>query len=163
MRLALIIALCALPSMVQPGPDETVKYLMQDSASMLDFGLLRLNIDLQNENLGRAFYDWDENRIRIGFFRPDKTTSENAEKECAEWVKAVRVAAFIDLETGKPFLENSMLSDYFTHSGFARANPLADLTGKIDSIIVLRCNFWGLNPAVIVDAPLMGTGYSLAK
>jgi len=161
--LASIFVLFLLPESAIAGPDETTQHLMNDTASMLDFGLLRLNLKLEADNLGTASYNWEENRIQISLFSLEKGTVESAEIDCANWIDAVRVKAGIDLDAGQSKTGSSSFANLFTHYGFERRSVMEGLQGKIDKIITLGCYQWGTKKPVTIKAPLLGKGYSLQK
>lgn len=107
-----LYVLGSLPSALEAGPDDTVKHLMNDSASMLDFGLLRLDLILAHESLGTSYYLWDQNQIVIAETFFDTSSRERAEKTCAEWISDVRKLAFVRQKDGKPVFESSRFSDF---------------------------------------------------
>lgn len=148
------------------GPDATINHLMDDSVSMLDFGILRMNLTLKEKDLGGATYLWDENRIVISHILTLKYFGDHeaAENACAEWVKNVRRVAWIDTETGKPTFSTSWFATYFSHNGFKRLSAPQDLDENLDKIFQLKCiAFTEDGQALTVTAPLIGTGYSLEK
>lgn len=155
----------------QAGPDEVAKWLIQDPASMIDLGVLRIDLALSNGSGapgGRATYDWDKNRFTITGSAGQVESADKAEKACEEWVNSVRVAAFIDTSTGNPYLgKASLFAELFSHSGFERTNAPADLYTTIDKMIELRCygsfKLDGDLKIIEANAPLLGTGYSLKK
>lgn len=160
--IAAFFALFLVPERLVAQPDGTTRHLMQDSVSMLDFGLLRLNINLERDNLGLADFNWDRNRIVIHTWLSEETR-DAAEEVCAEWVSEVRTRGGISRESGKPALESSSFSRLFGHYSFERGNILDGLYKNIDQLFVLECNQFNVIPPVMVTAPLLGTGYSLRK
>lgn len=162
-RLLPVIALCLLPARLFAGPDETTQYLMNDSASMLDLGMLTLNLRLSQNKLGYASYDWDANRIRIKYLLFQELNDEEAEEACAAWVQRVRVYAGINIKTGQPALETSSFAELFTHYGFQRKSEIDNLRHNIDKMVTLQYQHVRSGNPIMVNAPLLGTGYSLVK
>ena len=142
-RLLLLMALSLLPLRAISGPDDTTKHLMKDSVSMLDFGLLSLNLFLKGTDYGSAKFDWDKNRIYIQRFFPESETADMAEKTCASWVSKVRKRAGIIPDTGKPYFETSFFAGYFRHNGFVRKPEPETLYQDIDDLFVLTCSGYG--------------------
>lgn len=169
MRFTPLFAACIfLAEPVLAGPDQTTQHLIGDSASMLDFGILRIDLLLQKDNLGFANYDWDANRITVQallFERPPTTseTENDPEKWCAEWVSRVRLTGGINTKTGEPFGKSSFFASRFGHEGFSRNSEPDDLLQQIDKLINLECYAAVDDKSVTVTAPLVGTGYMVAK
>ena len=120
-----------LPTMAASGPDSTTKWLMDDPATMLDLGILNLNVQLAARSLGSAGFLYDENRINIRMpaeiFWADFVTPDEVEKRCAKWVDDVRGFAGVQRETGNAFYENTRFADLFRHQGFEIARVPSSL------------------------------------
>ena len=129
--LALVASLFCLP--VNAAPDEHTKALMNQSPTMLDWGLLRLNDALATSvkhnfskttfpnNRIRASYNWDDDEIRISV-TPDDTFNRPLENRAAASANCelkfllIRLWAAVDSSTGEPLLgQFSYYTKYFMH------------------------------------------------
>lgn len=163
-RLPHLILLCLMPVRAICGPDATTQFLLDDSASMLDFGLLRLDILLSEKQLGTAQFLWDGNIFLISTILTGNETHELAEAACSQWVKDVRIAALVNGATGEPLYKNSTFAPYFDHNGFARNARPENLLQEIDKKFLLKCfSFFQGYEKTTISAPLLGTGYSVEK
>jgi hypothetical protein len=161
-----IFVICGQP--VLSGPDETINYLMNDTASMMDIGMLRLSFALQRDAIGFANYNWDENRIKISapYLNANGAydTAEAAEKACSKWVTELRRVFGVNPATGKPFWgESSRAADYFRHRGFNKMNAPETLYEDIDKLIIFECYANSAESLVKVTGALVAKGYSVAK
>lgn len=159
---SLVVILMLRPAVA--GPDDTTQNLISDPASMLDIGILRIDLALRSQDLGFLLFDWNANRLYVqkiildGF--PD---AKSAEEACASWVWNVRKLADIDRETGKPYGAHSRFADFFSHEGFQRNNTPGSLYVDLDRLFILNCSAYGAEGSVSVTAPLLGTTYSIEK
>ncbi|WP_417272736.1 hypothetical protein [Celeribacter halophilus] len=161
-----ILAICGQP--VLSGPDETTNFLIADTASMMDIGILRLNLELQSNSLGYASYKWDENRIKITApyqnLNGPYDSEEAAEEACSKWVAELRQELWVDPETGKPFLGGtSIASDFFQHQGYHKTNTPETLYEDIDKLIIFECYARYSENVVTITGSLVAKGYSVAK
>lgn len=69
MRIILALITAVFASTAIAGPDATTQRLLDDRPSMLDFGIMRLELHLKNHKYishnPSVRYDWDENTITI--------------------------------------------------------------------------------------------------
>lgn len=104
-------------------------WLMNEPASMMDLGLLKVNIELQSFNFEGvstpiAFYDWDNDDIAIwtrsipSESRPE--TESDARKSCGEWFRKIRTHFLVDPDTGQPISGFRSIVHNFNHNGFKR-------------------------------------------
>jgi len=125
-------------------PPSTIKYLMADPVSMLDYGIQKINDELQTNTNAlkvgdetpclRAAYRWESNRIRIevsyiidSMGSPVNKLSESCVKASIE--KAIRHIKskflLVNPDTGAPmviFGGDIPFSRFFEHQGYR--NPL---------------------------------------
>lgn len=140
------------------GPDAVANYIMDEPASLMDIGMLRLEKRLDGAAWAR--YDWDSNTFLLWTYRPAADGDPGAqERTCAEWISEIRSLAAISDETGKPYGEFSGFAYMFTHTGFVRKNQPEDLLEQTDRMFQLKCFGGGEH----IEAPLLGTGYSVAR
>lgn len=166
--LILTVAITAFPALA--GPDETTQALMDDSASMLDLGLLRMNLMLASNSLGSASFDWEQNRITVSEYGPDfatfatkkDKTADDVEIRCANWVRAVRIIAAVNPDDGLAYFGTTSFADMFSHYGFEHG-LLKNPSASIDGLIQLRCRHFVAQKPVEITAPLLGKGYSVSK
>lgn len=161
-----IFAICGQP--IFSGPDETTNFLMDEPASLMDLGILRLNLALQNNAAGYVSYSWDENRIKIAApyqnVNGPYATEDAAEEACSKWVTELRRLLGIDPTTGKPFWgQTSLAADFFRHQGFRRMNAPETLYTDVDKLIIFVCYAKSSENLVKVTGSLVAKGYSVAK
>lgn len=150
-------------------PSDTVKYLMHEPVTMLDYGIHLIGKSIHSENgfaVG-AHYDWDQNRIIISrnkYLVGEINTQdrESLKVQCKDIIKKTREYLAIDSSTGKPVLnfKNSSVANYFTHEGYANKNQPESLGEEIDKITVLTSTVWWTNPdigSLSCRGPLVGT------
>lgn len=116
----------ALATTAHAGPDEVTDRLMDEAASLLDVGMLRLELRLaasQTIPPTYSFYDWDNNEIVISTVVVESEWDiERAKQGCESWFQEVRKLAYVDSTTGKIMYgyERSGFADLFTHYGYTR-------------------------------------------
>ena len=146
------------------GPDATSSRLMSDPATMLDIGLVRLDLWLQAQGLGLSYFDWDSNRIIIEAPADvrDAVSEPDAEQKCASWINEFRQRTAIDVN-GKPWTGSTQLSSFFRHRGFVPSAEPPTYSAEIDRLFLLNCQgHWGKD-YIVVFAPLLGNTYSVEK
>jgi hypothetical protein len=141
------------------APGDATKWISEDSASMMDLGLLKLDLWVSDIAEGLktmsnndvevyhtySGYSWDDDEIIVAAtIYQIKPTLALSEKECQRFLSRVRAYAGVDLETGAlnkfNAQSNSRISDLFKHEGFKRLNAPSDLFAKIDQRIVIQCH-----------------------
>jgi hypothetical protein len=159
-------------SMAEAEPTSNMHYLMNDSVSMLDWGLFQVNhdlegyIDIKNEIkdaigfITNVSYDWEENRIIIRLMLEGASSKEQAKEWCKILVNKTRRIFDINPDTGKPSMEKtSTLYTCFTHTEFKRKLEPEGLSKELDNITVIKVqalikDFKGV---ATCQAPLLGT------
>lgn len=157
-------------------PDSTSDRFLNDSPSMMDWGILRLELALQSYGIlvhGSVSYDWSRNRIDITRTESVAESVSRSEMEglCRDWFQAVRSFALIDPETGSlsgPF-GYTEFAGYFGHIGFGRTlngieepQALADL----DRIFYLQQYFFrrestGPKNIAVCSGELKSSGFAI--
>ncbi len=180
------VPLVALTSTLAPitlpahaGPDDTTKLFMNRPATLLDLGMLRLNLLLDEigdesyypSGLPSPYvsYHWDRDRIVISVIKfSHDSASKEGEELCAEWISFLRARANVSSKTGEA-AGGSYFVDQFTHSGFTNES-ITQATPKLDRKFQLRCSLNIRNKSknseryfrtITVTAPLLGTSYSV--
>lgn len=164
--LSSLIILMFVGGSAHAGPDATTNWLMDEPASMLDLGLLRLNMQLQQAKLGSASFNWDTNRVQIytfQYFNEVQSDETDPEALCRKWVMDVRAEGFISEETGKALYDYSSYSAHFTHAGFKRKSTPDKLEQSVDSLTELSCLIMVGTERTRVTAPLLGTAIFVEK
>lgn len=144
----------------------TVRYLMTDTVTRLDYGLGRLEKSIKDcanplfdvDKIGpivSAYYDWDAKRIKIDLiyfpnlkvFQNDQKNHRKSQKELDNIklhmkvvIDNVKYSLRVDPEIGKPFgnKQYSILAHYFSHSIFKSAKePNISATG-LDKITEIK-------------------------
>ena len=123
-------------------PDSTIKYLINEPVTMLDWGLHRLNNILEKRELS-AFdaamamnYDWETNRFKVIVAAAFKATTEPTAKSlCKNAIGEIKQSFFVDHETGKPMVAGfSNMGSFFSHSGFKTGETPVDVGRKLERI-----------------------------
>lgn len=148
----LFVLLFVLVQGAAAEPNQSVKFLMNQPVSLLDFGIYRLEKDLKKIKKELALYhalpfdiavnyDWENNKILIrltyGYERnpPRKTI----QKGVRHVIKQIRGFLGVDPK-GKVFHKRgfSKAADYFSHQGYIIQNRPEALEKDIDEMIVLN-------------------------
>ncbi|MEE9117701.1 MAG: hypothetical protein V3U02_03765 [Calditrichia bacterium] len=141
--------------MAEPTP--TVSYLMNEPASMLDLGLMRLerlmnemNLDLSVDNNipsdMSASYDLDSNKIVIiitynTYIKHDKNPPKDIKKSVTSMVNNFKLIF-------------ASIGPFFKHTGYTIKNEPENLLEEIDKITEIKVVFWGTSIQCI--SPLKG-------
>jgi len=172
--LAGLLTLSALPT--HAGPDETTSRLMNEYASLLDFGILRLQLRLDKLTTippSAVSYVWDDNVILISSFSVDSEwPRDRVEQACTDFFFDVRANAGIDQDTGKVFgvLDSTFFADLFNHYGYS--NTIAgkstdEFAIALDQKFQLRFTWFsyssvpGTVRSIECSGPLLDKGYSV--
>lgn len=88
MRLAAIaLGLMMVAGPGWAGPDATTNRFLNDTVSMMDWGLLRTESFMEKRGKAdiTARYDWDSNRIMIEDMQIRNALPDDVEAECKDW------------------------------------------------------------------------------
>lgn len=171
--LALTLILVIIVSgAARAGPDELTRKLMNESPSLFDFGMLRLQLRLNNLTEGKYWpkefwsptvsYDWEQDEVRISIRSFNKfDDKENAMSGCKDVFGLVRDLAFIDPKTGKLFSVSpdpySQYAALFQHIDYRNRIESDDLN-DFDKKFKLVCNVDKRGQALVVGrAPLLSS------
>ena len=142
--LSVLIILLFVPS-VNAEPTNTIKYLMNEPVSMLDWGIKCLNENLKVNPYSshplqinkifpdaRAFYNWDLNRITITltYFDPDNSIPDMEEDKLKKIVKEKTNIFKLRVK--------NLLLNCFTHSGYQSQNHPVNLTEEIQKVVSIE-------------------------
>lgn len=158
------------------GPDEITSRLMDEPASMLDFGILRLQIFLDSKvtlpTTGVGF-DWEKNVVVISSLSfESQWTREQVEKACTDWFSSVRHIANVSPNTGELyfFTEVSAFSEMFYHYGFSKntsGKTTDEVAAEMDKKFSLIYSWFSDNSekgevsSIVCTGPLLDSGFSL--
>lgn len=174
----MVVVLMASPA--SAGPDVTANRFLNDSPSMIDWGLYRITRQIErNSTYGAdmgATYDWDANTIIIynSAVKYETQTPELFEDDCREWFDWVRTNGYVSSTTGVVMLEAglSRYADLFGHSGFRRTIggiDEADALKALDQLITLEYRRWTLDASFKTEqtrsctGKLLSTGFSVSR
>lgn len=162
----------------EPGP--VGRWLIETPVSLLSFGIFRAEqqmqkaadaisnrLELQPEFVaGSANYNWKENRINLVLIvgsASDTLPPNLLESICSQAVASIRT--FGGVLNGSPILgEASTYANLFEPIGYSRKDAPEDLSQKLDHIIRIIVSINSSNTRLMIcEAPLMGTGYSIAR
>ncbi len=162
--------------------------LQQTPLSLFSFGLDQLNQGLQQTftsarpapftmfvaplsghiaDIATLLYDQPSDTITINLVKIDKLPEgATANDACTQAMTALRTFAGLDPATGQvpDGMDSSALATAFSYSGTTVNNPPADYAATLDSSFRLSFNGFGGDGARFhCVAPLLGTGYTMAK
>jgi len=157
--IVLLLLLAGLAAPVWAEPDETSGFLINDSVSMLDFGLYRLEnaVNALRQELFIKFeppyssfvdYSWDENRIVIvlSYGNPGNPPIKEIKADIKTVVAALK-KKFGVKPNGQPLQQggSSTVADFFVHKGFNRKSMPPDMRQKIDRLVEIKVVFYVQN------------------
>lgn len=107
---------------VTAGPDETIKALMNEPATMLDLGILKLQLHLNQVESNpfrkwNVIYNWDDNTIDLNTYSHSKADVKDAKDTCSEIVTGLRSEAGYKAD-GSVILGISSFAYFFDHMGW---------------------------------------------
>lgn len=140
------IVLMLLPLCAQGAPGGVTQYLINEPASMLDVGMVRLDnlttwfrgavglywrhVDINSQ------YDPDTDRISISITTMDTTsTAEQMKDGCREALQQLQIVVL------------KSLPDLFQHVGYSNPMEPEKLGATLRGMIQLRCTVWGRSTA----------------
>jgi hypothetical protein len=164
-------------SMAEAEPNPNIKYLMNDSVSMLDWGLYRIEKDVEatlEDPAGYGLntdtiidsspvYDWDKNRIIVGVHVSKAISLEQAKSWCRKIVRMVRTTLNVSPDTGEPFpsldQNGGALYSFFSHAGYTKKSEPKGLSKELDNItwINIKVEVAGMKEPLNCEAALLGT------
>ena len=142
----LIFSILSWSNVTYAEPTSNIRYLMNDSITMLDWGMYQLEMQVDafapKDCFPYVYYDWDKNRIiitldSIGIERP---TEVEAKKWCRKSIGEIKSCFQIDPEKGKPYAKNgcSSLHFKFKHRGYKDKSLPENLYKELDNITVIK-------------------------
>lgn len=163
--------------MAEPTP--TIQYLMNEPVSLLDLGILRLTLLLDemkplfevNDKYKKIFkysiltgvdYDWGSNRIELEIHPIGECKSKQEAKDwCISVIKKIRFSLAIDSDSGKPLAKDGLLDSFFTHNGFAAKSEPANIKSELEKIILISIGVPYIEKEktkyLRCESPLLGT------
>lgn len=169
---AIIFFLCIVKA-AYAEPSLSVRYLINEPVSLLDWGTYFLKKDLENSikqtdsapavRFVDVDYDYEKNMIILQIRYHIKTgeLSHVVIKDfCRSLLNTVRLEMYVDPKTGKlqfPTLKQSKVSEYFFHNGYHDANQPETLASDIDRITNIDVGVWRGNEFVNCKGELMGS------
>jgi len=168
----LILLVLMLPIVVMADPGAATRQLINDTVSMLDFGLFRAERDFerrvlesrrqQYKHLGSAnltgaeggvFYLFADDLIVVrAVLKGSEPDVDTFESECKAFIEYLRIWVGVNSH------------DWFAHSGYQRSDRPTKLIDQIKSRIQLRCDGepadhgFSENPIVSVRSMLLERG-----
>lgn len=153
-------------SIVHSEPSKTIKYLMNEPLTMFEWGMYRLEIDI-NEYLGslieqnvdsdkskketlesimgfsdfytKASYNWNKNRItiRIVLINKDENLSIPSRKElCKKYSDSIKKHFYSTDD--KELRKEYGISKFFNHTHFIKNNKPDEFQDEIENIVQIR-------------------------
>ena len=171
-----ILVLLSVTTNVYAEPTPSVNYFMNESVSLFDFGIYKLNLTIEslcNYELkdmavlydnhkdidvfyysSEISYDWKKNRIRIIIspkYRNKKVDDKKLLDLCKRIISVVQNK--FEIIDGKPLSNYSSLGTYFWHSGYKKTDEQIDFYKELDNITKIIV----YTEDKIIESPLIGT------
>ena len=173
----IVCLLAAFVPQAQAEPNESANFLINDSVSLLDFGIYKLEneikgfrndltIRFQPPHSSFVDYDWDENKIVIvlSYGDPGNPPIKEIKSEIKVVVAALKKKFGVG-PTGEPFQKGgfSSIGDYFSHRGYTKKNMPQNLRREIDNLVEIKIIFYVQNYSRYFECRNRLTGNSSGK
>lgn len=154
--------ICVVPTLCAGGADNITRYFMDNSPSLLDFGIHRLAQELNAvyDDRIHVSYDWEQDEIQISVLTFD--TKGFSEADCREMIANIRSSAgYQDGELPDYYGGHSYFASLFTHNGYKVIGPDEDETRlqKLDKKFVVECR----TRKKLIRAKLEGTQFAVTE
>ena len=175
---AMVLAVTLGIGPVQSEPGPTVTYLLNENASLFDFGMLQLSehlrllgekIQSKNPKFSDlhviALYNWDDNRINITAIIVDIKDKIIGVDDCRAILREIRDDAGYDTSNSKlsGFAEtvfgSTSYSSYFHHSDYQRTSEPKNLNQELDKIFRVEVELGKIK----CNGPLVGSDVFVAQ
>lgn len=138
--MTIALAACSVAKPVHAEPSSSVRYLIAEPVSLLDFGMKALGDDLEGGDRKASVmveYLWSENRIRITLTDVlTRPALKDAKDRCAVLISGVR--ARLGIIDGKSAFGVSGMEAFFTHYGYESKSEPKNLGPDLDAITIIR-------------------------
>jgi hypothetical protein len=149
--------LLLVPAVSYTEPSGSVRYLMTESVSTLDFGLYQLGNRLTQAKVtvsgmtepadlsANAQYDWDRNRIVVYlsvFSNSRAVKTVTAKDLCRAAINNARMYSGVDPSKGSPYPQMQTAAALFQPQAFAKKNAPEHLSDEILGIIEFRAHVY---------------------
>ena len=179
------LAVLAAAAPARAGANPTIQLLQQTPLSLFTYGLEQLNQSVQGSfttanpppfamfiaplsgkiaDIVTVLYNGDADTITLNVVKIAHLTGATPDDACGQAMTALRTFAGLDPVTGQlqGGMESSLLATAFLPTGTTVKNPAADYLATLDKSFTLSFKGFGDKP-FRCDAPLFGTGYTIAK
>lgn len=157
MRIIYALVIATFASIANADPDSVTDHLMDESPSLLDWGLMRLENKLEsNDKLlltPTVTFDWNSDTITIFSFdteSPSENTKEESVQHCSEWFEIVRTSAGVSPWTNELRGQlASVFSVLFAHNGYRRhhnGKSIDDFLHDLDNKFLLEFHSFFTEP-----------------
>ena len=160
-RWLILMAICLVTSISYAQPDSTVKYLMDETVTMFDFGLYQLEqqldktVDKQLVWITKTNYNWQENRVEMLFITHNMAniqTRADMQKACQGLVDQIRT-----------LVDGALLKRVFSHRGFTKSTAPKDIGSSIAELShIIVHGYYKDGKKLLCNAPLEGTEVSFS-
>ena len=159
---AMTMAICLGASISYAEPDDTVKYLMDETVTMFDFGLYQLEQQLDKEVdkkliwITKTNYNWQQNSIELLFITHNMAGIQTAaamQKTCQTFVDQVRAD-----------VTSALYKKVFSHRGFTKTTAPKNIGDSLvaNSQIVVH-GYYKDGKKMVCRAPLKGSQISFSE
>ena len=155
-RWVVLMAICLTTSISFAEPDSNIKYLMDETVTMFDFGLYQLEqhldktVDEKLVWITKTNYNWQENRVEMLFITHNMAniqTRADMQKACQGLIDQIRNE-----------VDSALLQKVFSHRGFTKSTSPKDIGGLIAGLShIIVHGYYKDGKKVICNAPLVGT------
>ncbi|MFA0607143.1 hypothetical protein [Vibrio amylolyticus] len=140
-----LIALLVISTNLNAEPSRSISYLMEDSLSMFDWGVFRMESSMANikfkeldllNHYGRVNYDWDSNRINLEtvVYSSYKALEKSGSKAiCRKAITKVKEHFGYGIKEAD-FRAIFGIASYFKHTGFVKKNAPENLGKDLENV-----------------------------
>lgn len=170
---AITLAMC---SAAFAGPDATANRFLNDTPSMMDWGMYQVQQMLSADPAHGAevtvTYNWEDNQVLIRRFRQVDAGSDVAhlQDECRIWFEKTRSSGWVVAATGEviALFPASRYAGMFRHNGFSRTLSGVseeDAIAALDKMFYLSFGTYDYagKPLMQCEGPLLDTGFSVKQ
>ena len=160
-RWAIVVAICLAAGISFAEPDSTIKFLMDETVTMFDFGLYQLEqkldktVDEKLVWITKTNYNWQKNRVELLFITHNMAniqTKADMQKTCQGLVDQIRTA-----------VDRKSLKRMFSHRGFTKSTAPENIGGSLAGLTdIIVHGYYKDGKKLLCNAPLEGTTVSFS-
>ena len=170
--LTAFLIVLAMPVRAEPGPIGI--WLMNEPASLWDWGMKRAREEAQHAAEaasrltqidgwweGTAWYSWENNEIeiRVDVTGLDEASHDTCNKVRREFIGWLALTALNDEQKARVKIHD-MIGGWFSHEGYSMNNRDERLAEKLTRIIFVNARLWNSDPKILIECRARITTFS---